>query len=104
MLRIVYNPLAAAAQVQRSFPFAVFGRTGGYGSTRSALVAAVNAGDHALAATLFHKLVLEGNEDAVQDGHCRTVAQAQDSLITFLLSEPGYLPFLLNVREDRIVG
>lgn len=62
-LAIVMPIGPALAECDESLPFAVFGRSGGYGLTRAALVKALRAKNWTEAQRWFDTLVAEGFQD-----------------------------------------
>lgn len=93
---IQYNHELALQHVNtRLLPFSLFGRTGGYGSKRRALVAAVRSGNHVVAKGLFTSLVLEGIGETAQEEGC-SVQHAHDLLVEACKGDPMHVGFLVE--------
>lgn len=86
----------AAADGNDPLPFGIFGRTGGGGRTRWALVERVNARDWIAAHQLFYQLVRESIEDVArcgwEAGELLTPEDAKQQLIDYL--EDGHAQWL----------
>ena len=78
----------AASEGACGLPFGLFGKTGGGGRTRWALVERVNAEDWVQAGQLFDQLVRESLNDVAQcsweEGTPMTTEQAKDIFIGYL--------------------